>query len=74
MSFIDSSDIKFGTFFSYIFHNMVNEIESKKYQQNCGQSFWDGGSNKLYTQIHKLVHKLIEMTKKKFWVRNGSKI
>jgi len=44
MFFIDSSDVKFGTFLNYVFHNMINEIGSKKYQQNCRQSFWDGGS------------------------------
>jgi len=43
--FNDSSDIKFGTFLNCISHNMTNEIVSKKYQQNCGQSFWDGGSS-----------------------------
>jgi len=43
MFFIDFSDIKFGTFLNYVFRNMVSEIGSKKYQQNCGQSFWDGG-------------------------------
>jgi len=43
MFFIDSSDIKFGTFLNCIFHNMINEIGSIKYQQNCGQSFRDGG-------------------------------
>jgi len=44
MFFIDSSDIKFVTF-NYIFHNMITEIGLKKYQQNCGKSFREGGSN-----------------------------
>jgi len=44
MFFIDSSDIKFGTFVNYVFHNMVTEIGIKKSQQHCRQSFWDGGS------------------------------
>jgi len=44
MLFIDSSDIKFGIFLNYVFHNAVNEIGSKKYERNCGQSFRDGYS------------------------------
>jgi len=43
MFFIDSSDIKFGTFLNYVFHNVINEIGSKKFQQNCGQLFPDEG-------------------------------
>jgi len=29
MFFTDSSDMKFGTFLQYVFHNMINEIGSK---------------------------------------------
>jgi len=43
MFFIDSNDIWFGTFLGYVFHNMINEIGSKQYQQNCGHSFQDRG-------------------------------
>jgi len=44
MFFNDSSDMKFGTFLHYVFHNMINGIGSKKYQQNCGSLFPDRGS------------------------------
>jgi len=44
MFFINSNDIEFGTFLNYVFHNMINEIGSKKHQQNCGESFQDSGS------------------------------
>jgi len=33
MFFIDSSDIKLETFLNYVFHNMINEIGSIKYQK-----------------------------------------
>jgi len=47
MLFIDFRDAKFGTFFNDVFHNIVDEIGSKIYQQNCRQSFWDRGSDNL---------------------------
>jgi len=47
MFFIDSTDIKFGTFLNYVSRSMINEIGIKKSQQNCGQSFQGEGSIRL---------------------------
>jgi len=43
MFFIDSGDIKFGPFWIYTFHNMINEIDTKRLKQRR-HLFGDGGS------------------------------
>jgi len=51
MFFIDSSYIKFGAFLNYVFHNMVNEIGSKKYQHNVDYHFETEGVVDFYRVV-----------------------
>jgi len=42
MFLFDSCDIKVGPFWIYAFHNMINKIGIKRFQQHCGHLIRDG--------------------------------